>query len=242
MAAPVAPRVSMPAMDQFNMHFEVPKVKMHSLREFLQHYLMIVLSILTALGLEQWIERAHHRHAAEYASTQIDSELDTMLHDIQAAVQTDEKKLAPLIAIDKAIRDDVQKGLPDAEVNKHIRQLNGGFRLSINWPAFNTQAWDVAVAVANQSATWIEVARLHRYTAAYAAVRDAASWTTHNATVALDAPRMINLQTRIGLGKDVDPVEFLSVSQQMINSSKETIAYLQDASKPIKTALAKTEN
>lgn len=232
--------VSMPAMEEFNMHFEVPKVKMHSLREFLQHYLMIVLSILTALGLEQWIERAHHRHAAEYASTQIDSELESMLRDIQAAVQTDESKLAPLIAIDKAIHEDVQKGLPDAEINKHIRELNGGFRLSINWPAFNTQAWDVAVA--NQSATWIDVAQLHRYTAAYAAVRDAASWTTHNATVALDAPRMINLQTRINLGKDVDPVEFLSVSQQMINSSKETIAYLQDASKPIKAALAKTEH
>ena len=230
----------MPAMDEMNMHFEVPKVKMHSLREFLQHYLMIVLSILTALGLEQWIEGAHHRHAAEYASAQIDSELETMLGDIQAAIQTDEKKLAPLIAIDKAIHDDVQKGLPDAEINKHIRELNGGFRLSINWPAFNTQAWDVAVA--NQSATWMEVARLHRYTAAYAAVRDAASWTTHNATVALDAPRMIDLQTRISLGRDVDPVQFLSVSQQMINSSKETIAYLQDASKPIKAALANTEH
>jgi len=228
------------AMDEFNMHFEVPKVKMHSLREFLQHYLMIVLSILTALGLEQWIENAHHRHAAEYASTQIDSELDTMLRDIQAAIQTDENKLAPLVAMDKAINDDVQKGLPDAEINKHIRQLSGGFRLSINWPAFNTQAWDVAVA--NQSATWIDVERLHRYTAAYAAVRDAASWTTHNATVALDAPRMVDLQTRISLGKDVDPVEFVGVSQQMINSSKETIAYLMDASTPIKKALAKAEH
>lgn len=226
-------------MEEFNMHFEVPKVKMHSLREFAQHYLMIVLSILTALGLEQWIERVHHRHAAEYASTQIDSELDTMLRDIQSAVQTDENKLAPLIALDKAINDDVQKGLSDAEINKHIRDLSPGFRLSINWPAFNTQAWDVAVA--NQSATWIDVDRLHRYTAAYAAVRDAANWTTHNATVALDAPRMVDMQTRIRLGKDIDPVQFLSVSQQMINSSKETIAYLKDASTPIKAALAKPE-
>lgn len=230
----------MPAMDEFNMHFEVPKVKMHSLREFLQHYLMIVLSILTALGLEQWIESVHHRHAAEYASTQIESELRTTLGDIQSSIQADEKRLAPLVAIDKAINDDVQKGLPDAEINKHIRELNGGFRLAINWPAFNTQAWDVAVA--NQSATWIATERLHRYTAAYAAVRDAASWTTHNATVALDAPRMIDLQTRIRLGRDVDPVEFLSVSQQMIKSSMETIAYLKDASKPIESALTTAEH
>lgn len=219
------------------MHFEVPKLKMHSVREFLQHYLMIVLSILTALGLEQWIEHVHHRHAAEYASVQIDSELDTMLQDIQKAIDTDQHKLAPLVALGQAISADVTKGMPDADINKHIRQLSGDFKLSINWPAFNTQAWDVAVA--NQSATWIDVGNLHRYAAAYASVRDAASWTTHNATVALDAPRMVDLQTRIHLGKDVDPVEFLSVTQQMINSSKETIAYLQDASTPIRAALVK---
>ncbi|QNJ99921.1 hypothetical protein [Dyella telluris] len=221
------------------MHFEVPKVKMHSLREFLQHYLMIVLSILTALGLEQWIEHAHHRHAAEYASAQINAELGSTLQDIQDAIQTDEKKLAPLTAIQQAVADDVKKGLPDAEVNRHIRELSGKFALSINWPAFNTQAWDVAVA--NQSATWIDVSRLHRYAAAYAALRDAASWTSHNATLALDAPRMVDLQTRINLGKDVDPVEFLSVLQQMINSSKGTVGYLRETSVPIKAALANTE-
>lgn len=220
------------------MHFEVPKVKMHSLREFLQHYLMIVLSILTALGLEQWIEHAHHRHAAEYASAQIDTELGNTLQDIQDAIQTDEKKLAPLMAIQQAVADDVKKGLPDAEVNKHIRELSGKFSLSINWPAFNTQAWDVAVA--NQSVTWIDVSRLHRYAAAYAALRDAANWTSHNATLALDAPRMVDLQTRINLGKDVDPLEFLSVLQQMINSSRGTMGYLKETAVPIKAALGNT--
>lgn len=35
------------------MHLEIPKQKLHSLKEFASHYLMIVLSILTALGLEQ---------------------------------------------------------------------------------------------------------------------------------------------------------------------------------------------
>ncbi|WP_153242627.1 hypothetical protein [Frateuria defendens] len=33
------------------MHLELPKVPLHSLKDFLKHYLMIVLSILTALGL-----------------------------------------------------------------------------------------------------------------------------------------------------------------------------------------------
>ena len=218
------------------MHFEVPKVKMHSLREFLQHYLMIVLSILTALGLEQWIEHTHHRHAAEQASQQIDAELRNTLHDIQGAIDLDEKKLQPLEVLDAAINDDVRKGLSDGEINQHIREQSKSFALAINWPAFNSQAWDVAVA--NQSATWIDADRLHRYAVAYAALREAANWTTHNATVALNAPRMIDLQTRIRLGKDVDPMEFLSVSQQMIVSTKGTINYLKDSAVPIKAALA----
>jgi hypothetical protein len=229
----------MPAMDEFPMHFEVPKVKMHSLREFLQHYLMIVLSILTALGLEQWIEHAHQRHAAEHASVQIDAELSGELRDIQDAIDTDEQKLAPLVAIHNVINDDVRKGVPEPEINKHIRERSKDFALAINWPAFNSQAWDVAVA--NQSATWIDVDHLHRYAAAYAALRDAASWTTHNATIALNAPRMVDLQTRIDLGKDIDPLEFLSVSQQMIISSRGTIQYLKQASAPIRAALAKPE-
>ncbi|AIF46757.1 hypothetical protein [Dyella japonica] len=217
------------------MHVEVPKVKWHSLREFLQHYLMIVLSILTALGLEQWIEHAHHRHAAEHASEQINTELGNTLRDIQAAIDMDEKKLEPLIALDTAISDDVRKGLSDVEINKHIREQSKGFTLAINWPAFNSQAWDVAVA--NQSATWIDADHLHRYAVAYAALRETANWTTHNATLALNAPRMIDLQTRIRLGKDVDPMEFLSMSQQMIVSTRGTIQYLKDASTPIKAAL-----
>ncbi len=217
------------------MHFEVPKLKMHSLREFLQHYLMIVLSILTALGLEQWIEHVHHKHAAEYASAQIHTELANTLHDIQATIDLNQKKLDPLIALDADISDDVRKGLPDAEINQHIRERSKSFALAINWPAFNNEAWDVAVA--NQSATWIDSQQLHRYAVAYAALRDAASWTTHNATVALNAPRMVDLQTRVKLGKDIDPLEFLSVSQQMITSAKGTIEYLKAASAPIKEAL-----
>ena len=51
-----------------DMHFELPRVRIHSMKDFIKHYLMIVLSILTALGLEAWIEHAHHAHAAEAAS------------------------------------------------------------------------------------------------------------------------------------------------------------------------------
>lgn len=221
------------------MHFEVPRVRMHSFREFAQHYFMIVLSILTALGLEQWIEHAHHRHAAEQASAQIETELRGTLDSIHGALASNARQLAPLQALKAAISEDVGHGLPDAQINQHIRALKDDFVLSVSWPSFATQAWDVAVA--NQSATWIDIDRLHRYAAAYAAQRDASSWVTHDSTIALNAPRMVDLRTRLSLGKDVDPLEFLGIVQQMINISKETSGHLEQSAKPIEDALAKHE-
>lgn len=221
------------------MHFEVPRVRMHSFREFAKHYLMIVLSILTALGLEQWIERVHHRHAAEQASTQIDQELRGTLNDIHISLKANAAKLAPLESLSEAITDDVRKGLPDTLINQHIQARKNDFVLSINWPTFASQAWDVAVA--NQSVTWIDSEQLRRYSAVYAAQRDAASWITHDATLALDGPRMVAMRTRIRLGKDVDPVEFLGILQQMINASSETIDHLEQTAKPIEAALHSSE-
>lgn len=219
------------------MHFEVPKVRMHSLREFAQHYFMIVLSILTALGLEQWIEHTHHRHAAEQASEQIETELRGTLDSIHGALANNTRQVVPLRALRDAISDDVRHGIPDAQINQHIREMKGEFVLSVSWPSFATEAWDVAVA--NQSATWIDIDRLHKYATAYAAQRDASNWVTHDSTIALNAPRMVDLRTRINLGKDVDPVEFLGILQQMINTSTETSGHLEQTAKPIEAALTK---
>ena len=45
---------------------------------------MIVLSILTALGLEAWIEHTHHRHAAEVAGAQIEAEIRANLEGVRS--------------------------------------------------------------------------------------------------------------------------------------------------------------
>ncbi|MHA6205068.1 hypothetical protein ACXU4B_11630 [Dyella soli] len=217
------------------MHFEVPKIRMHTFREFAQHYLMIVLSILTALGLEQWIESVHHRHAAENASMQIDAELRGTLDDIHKSMDANTQKLAPLRALNEAITADVRNGVPDQEINRHIQAMKDKFLLSINWPTFPSQAWDVAVA--NQSATWIATEKLHKYAGAYAIQREAANWMAYKSTLALDAPRMVELRTRIRLGKEVDPLELLGVLQQMINSSAETISHLEETARPVQAAL-----
>ena len=217
------------------MHLEIPKVGKHSFREFAKHYLMIVLSILTALGLEQWIERVHHQHAAEYASAQIDAELRGTLKDVLLAQEINEQSLAPMKALQDAITEDLRKGVSDKEINQHIQAMKIQFRLRLDWPTFATQAWDVAVA--NQSVTWIDAEKLRKYATAYASQREMSNWMTHNSLAAINGPRMVELRTRISLGKDVDPVEFLGVLQQMVGTSSETIDHLKQAVLPMQAAL-----
>jgi hypothetical protein len=214
------------------MHFEIPKLPIRGFRDFARHYLMIVLSILTALGLEAWIEHVHHTHAAVLASHQIEAELQANLDGVHHSYRGNQERLVSLRQLDDAIAKDIREGKDDAAINQHIQARKGEFSLSLDWPIFSNQAWDVAVA--NQSATWMDSAALNRYSAAYSKQRDAASWMTQDSTLFLDAPRMATLRTRIDLGRAVDPVEFLSVLRQMIITSSETQSHLQQVESQLK--------
>ena len=214
------------------MHFEIPKLPMRGYKDFAKHYLMIVLSILTALGLEAWIEHVHHTHAAALASHQIEAELRANLDGVRNSYQSNQQRLVSLQQLDDAIAKDIRDGKPDAAINQHIQALKNEFNLSLDWPIFANQAWDVAVA--NQSATWMDRAALSKYSAVYSKQRDAASWMTQDSTLFLDAPRMATLRTRIDLGREVDPIEFLSVLRQMIITSSETQSQLKQIESQLK--------
>ena len=219
------------------MHFEVPKLSIHSFKDFAKHYLMIVLSILTALGLEAWIERSHHRHAAETAGRQIRAEIETNLSDVRTSIKANQTLIAPLRALDEVVSRDIREGAPAALINQHIQARKADFKLSINWPTFASQAWDVAVA--NQSASWMDDGELRRYSAAYADLRDASNWITHDSIILLNAPSMAALHARIDLGAAVDPLEFITVLRQMVNTSEETQSHLRQLESHLAHALAK---
>ncbi|WP_158880405.1 hypothetical protein [Rhodanobacter sp. L36] len=220
------------------MHFEVPKRPLANFRDFAKDYLMIVLSILTALGLEAWITRVQHTSAAATASQQIEAELRANLVDLQHARETNATKLKPLQQFNEMISEDIRAGLPNATINQHIQAMKKQFMLSMSWPTFNTQAWDVAIA--NQSATWMKADDLRHYSSAYAAQRDASNWMSHDSTVALNAPREVALQTELELDVPVDPVEFDSMLRQMISTMNETQSQLSQAQAVIEGALSKT--
>jgi hypothetical protein len=134
-----------------------------------------------------------------------------------------------------AIAKDMRDGKTDAAINQHIQARKNEFNLSLDWPIFANQAWDVAVA--NQSATWMDSTALSGYSAAYSKQRDAASWMTHDSALFLEAPRMAALRTRIDLGREIDPLEFLIVLRQMIITSSETQSHLQQVESPLKQML-----
>src|ERR1700761_3987566 len=59
------------------MHVEPLEKLPRSVREFLSHYAMIVLSILTALALEQVALSLEHRHEGQRAKEEIEQEIAT---------------------------------------------------------------------------------------------------------------------------------------------------------------------
>jgi hypothetical protein len=196
------------------MHVEVLKARLESLKDFAKHYLMIVLSILTALGLEAWIEHAHHEHAAQAATAQIEAEIRTNLAEVRGSLAKDGHQAEVLASIRNALLDDFKAHATDRAITSHIQALVAidSFNLNLSWPTLRQEAWDVAVA--NQSASWIDEARMRRYSAAYASQRDMATTLGANLALVMNGPRMMDAMTDLRTS-DIQPREFLHVISQM---------------------------
>jgi hypothetical protein len=211
------------------MHLELPKVRLESLKDFAKHYLMIVLSILTALGLEAWIEHRHHAEAAEVASARMERELRGDLDGIDQTLGENRATLAKLMELEKRVRADVAAGQTEAQVDADIHAHRALFALNLKFPTLATDAWDVAVA--NQSVGWIDAPTLQRYSSAYSSVRELSSWIQHDAVLLFNGPRMVDYLTDLQLGNPVVPRDFLYEVRQMIitiNSTQNELGSLHD--------------
>ena len=71
------------------MHVEPLEKLPRSVREFLSHYAMIVLSILTALALEQVALRLEHRHEGTRAKEEIEQEIASNRLSVEEALADD---------------------------------------------------------------------------------------------------------------------------------------------------------
>jgi hypothetical protein len=217
------------------MLFEFPKVHIASLKDFAKHYLMIVLSILTALGLEAWIEHAHHQRAAVTAGAQIEMEIRTNLTEDRTSLQKDVAQLKRLDAIREAVTEDLKAHVPDDVIKQHIlAQTRDHFDLNLNFPTLRHEAWDVVVA--NQSASWIDHDRMQRYSAAYASQRDVITAMSENTALLMNGTGLVDTIADLGTG-DVQPREFLHVISQMAAIHGQTVNNLRMLEKQLEAAL-----
>jgi hypothetical protein len=219
------------------MHFEIPKVPMHGFKDFAKHYLMIVFSILTALGLEAWIEHAHHVHAAEAASAQIEAELGANLADIQRVRDTDAERLAALKQLDDYLINAVESGTDAAMIKKHIDAKTAGyFYLGLQLPNLRHEAWDVAVA--NQSAGWIDAYRLRRYATIYAYQNNFERTVSFNTSVNLQGSKLNDSDADLRAGT-VQPREIMHTVNSMASSMGDTVIALDSMKRAFRRELPK---
>ena len=124
------------------MHIEPPNTKLESFKDFAKHYLMIVLSILTALGLEAWIEHTHHVHAAATASAQIEAEIRQNLMTAEHDRTYDLERMHALEKLRDELQSDIQAKLPDATILQRVRTELGprGLYLDVRTPALRHEA------------------------------------------------------------------------------------------------------
>jgi hypothetical protein len=206
------------------MHFEIPKVPLHGFKDFAKHYLMIVFSILTALGLEAWIEHVHHAHAAATASAQIEAELSTNLANIQRVRDSDAKRLTVLKQLDDYLVKAVRIGADAATIKQRVdAQTGGDFYLGLAFPTLRHEAWDVAVA--NQSAGWIDTSLLRRYDTIYAYQSNFERSVSFNTSINLEGSKVNDIDADLQAGV-VQPREILHTAFDMTSSMGDTVIAL----------------
>src|SRR5690606_6524111 len=118
------------------------------------------------------------------------------------------RQVKRLAAIRDSLIQDFKAHAPEATIAQHIQSLVSArnFNLNLNWPTLRHEAWDVAVA--DQSASWIDRERIQRYSAVYANQRDVSIGLSTNLALVMDGPRMIDTLTDLESGS-VRSREFL---------------------------------
>ncbi len=180
------------------MHVEVPKSKFSSFKEFAGEYAMIVVSIGTALALEHGVQSWHHKHEAELAAGRMESELRANLAEIEKVGKHNSEQGKRLNMLSEALLKDLQAKVPDQVAIQHFNAQNkDDFGINLHTATLSRDAWDVAVA--NQSASWLDAATLQRYSSAYAAIRDAQAFS-NTGFIFMNGPDMMRTMSDLQMG------------------------------------------
>ncbi len=200
------------------MHVEPLEKLPRSVREFLSHYAMIVLSILTALALEQVALNLEHRHEGQRAREEIEQEIASNRTTVEEALRitrANEKEWTALV--DRTVTDVRAGQSTDAGLEATLREAARSFRDAL--PPLKTTAWDAALS--DHSVNYLAHADLVRYSELYATQRmfAQAMWEVLSESAARD---LSAISLGIALGKP-DPRATVAT----LNSRLRTIAIIE---------------
>jgi len=89
------------------MLFDIKRIKVHSVKEFLKEYIMIVVGILTALALEHCAVHIHDEELAEQSRNRIVSEILDNLTDGRQKIPENDKTLKQLDTLVTSLKADL---------------------------------------------------------------------------------------------------------------------------------------
>jgi len=178
------------------MHVEPPAHAPQSLKDFAKHYLMIVLGILTAIGIEQAVESAHHRAQAAHATRDVEEELQSNLREARSVLAANTRRLAALESVRESLDQDLQKkDLSIETFRSRIAAIDVGAAL----PALRRDAWDAAIA--SQALAYVEAGKVRRYSEGYTAQRDTMTAVMATFTMGNWAAQLLGVGVDAKLGK-----------------------------------------
>jgi hypothetical protein len=212
-------------------------LKGRKFKRFGVEYLMIVLSILTALGLEDVAQDIQHRKLANEAAAKIDTEITLNLDELSTIITHNDTQAGKLETIRKALLADIRSGASNVELMKKIMSdYESAFELSIKSPSLRREAWEVAVA--NQAVSWMEAKELKRYSTVYAEMRDVQAIAVSGTNVFFDGPRMLDVGSNVQMGVS-NPHEVYRMINQSIVSYRSLNGNLKGLRKQLELAQRK---
>ena len=211
------------------MHVEPLEKLPRSVREFLAHYSMIVLSILTALALEQVALGLEHRHEGSRAKEEIEQEIASNRKMVEDSLKVTREYQRDWQALLTQAASEVKAGTSTNDSRLDI--LNqAAHRFGDATPALKTSAWDTAVSA--HAVDYLDHADLTRYSQLYAFQRffSQATWDTVRDNAARNLSDL-SLPTLTGTADQVQTLSILNSRVRALGIIESQLSQIDDALK-----------
>jgi hypothetical protein len=181
------------------MLLEKLKAKARPFKAFTGEYVMIVVSIVTALALENGVRYVHQAREAQEAARNLDAEIVANIAELRSAIAHNSAQVDKTKKLKAILLADIKAGVSDSDAIRHVARESGeDFGVSIETPSLQREAWDVAVA--NQALSNMPAEQLQHYARQYAGMRDVQALLAGKTTEFLDMSQLSNTFSSIELG------------------------------------------